>query len=177
MTIREGVLPNGVARPSFRRFWLALYRRQVEVAEAILGRAMEAWPARRIYHHLFGPALGLSGSLFTRGAIRYDDEHFVTYHTSRLMRRVRRSFVPPSADGPLAVVGGVGQESHLIGLRMVCDFLEAANWRIQWVPTHERGVYRDAVARHRPAAVLLSVGQRVGVVPARRIVWELRRQG
>jgi methanogenic corrinoid protein MtbC1 len=71
----------------------------------------------------------------------------------------------------------VGQESHLIGLRMVCDFLQAANWRIAWVETHERGVFREAVARHAPAAILLSVGRRVGVAPAHRIVRDLKRNG
>ena len=166
-----------VGRPNFRRYWLALYRREVKLAEGIVIRALAEWPARRIYHRLFGPALALSGTLFARGVVGYQEEHFITYHTLRFMRRVRRTFVPTRTTGPLALAGGVGQENHLIGLRMVCDFLQAANWQIRWVDTHERGVYREAVARQRPAAVLLSVGLRTGVEPARRIVWELRRVG
>lgn len=166
-----------VGRPNYRRYWLALYRREVDVAEGIVNRALAEWPARRIYHRLFEPALALSGTLFARGVVGYRDEHFITHHTLRFMRRVRRAFVPPCTTGPLALAGGVGQESHLIGLRMVCDLLQSANWRIAWVDTHERGVFAEAVARLGPAAVLLSVGRRVGVEPARRVVWYLRRRG
>jgi methanogenic corrinoid protein MtbC1 len=164
-------------RPNYRRYWLALYRREVGVASDIVDRMIAEWPSRRIYHRLFEPALALSGTLFARGAIGYVDEHFITYHTLRFMRRVRRTFVPRQTSGPLALASGVGQESHLIGLRMVCDFLQAANWRIAWVETHERGVFREAVARHAPAAILLSVGRRVGVAPAHRIVRDLKRNG
>ena len=164
-------------RPNYRRYWLALYRREVGIAETIVERAIAGWPPRRIYHRLFEPALALSGTLFARGVIGYRDEHFITCHTTRFMRFVRRTFVPRCTDGPLALASGVGQESHVIGLRMVCDFLRAANWRIVWLATHERGVFRDAVACHGPAAVLLSVGRRTGAVPARRVVRDLRRTG
>lgn len=177
MTWLGGRQSATIGRPNYRRYWLALYRREVGVAEEIVEGALADWPPRRIYHRLFEPALALSGTLFTRGTIGYRDEHFITYHTTRFMRRVRRTFVPRCTDGPLALASGVGQESHLIGLRMVCDLLQAANWRIAWLATHERGVFRDAVARHRPAAVLLSVGRRAGVVPARRVVRDLRRTG
>jgi methanogenic corrinoid protein MtbC1 len=176
MTLPEEHASN-VGRPNYRRYWLALYRRRVEVAERVLDSAMASWPARRIYHRLFEPALALSGTLFARGVISYDDEHFITFHTTRLMRRVRHTFVPRHPTGPLALASGVGQESHLIGLRMVCDFMQAANWRISWLATHERGVFRDAVRREAPAAVLLSLGRRVGVIPAQRVVRELRRSG
>jgi methanogenic corrinoid protein MtbC1 len=166
-----------VGRPNYRRYWLALYRREVGVAAEIVLDAMAQWPPRRIYHRLFEPALALSGTFFARGVIGYGDEHFITYQTLRFMRRVRRTFVPRHTTGLLALASGVGQESHLIGLRMVCDFMRAANWRIEWLSTHERGVFRAAVARHAPAAILLSVGRSVGVVPAQRVVRDLRRTG
>src|SRR4051794_37925942 len=101
-----------VGRPSYRRYWLALYGRQGEVAEEVVNRALAEWPARRIYHRFFEPALALSGTLFARGVVAYRDEHFITYHTLRFMRRVRRTFVLPRPTGPLALAGGVGQESH-----------------------------------------------------------------
>src|SRR6478752_6931659 len=121
---------GGARRPNYRRYWLALYRRDVVGAERVVEEALVAWSPQRIYLRLFEPALNLSGTLWARGRITHDDEHFVTHHTLRLMRRVRRQFVPLETDGPLAVATGVGQESHLIGLRMVCDFLRWANWRI-----------------------------------------------
>jgi methanogenic corrinoid protein MtbC1 len=177
MTRLDEEIRSAVGRPNYRRYWLALYRREVKVASDIVDRTIAEWPSRRIYHRLFEPALALSGTLFARGAIGYVDEHFITYQTVRFMRRVRRTFVPRLTSGPVALASGVGQESHLIGLRMVCDFMQAANWRIAWLATHERGVFREAVARCAPAAILLSVGRRVGVVPARRVVGDLRREG
>src|SRR4029079_12528615 len=100
----------------------------VEAAHRVVAAAMRRWPPQRIYLRLFSPALALSGTLWARGSITHQDEHFVTHHTLRFMRQVRRRFVPPTGStGPLAVATGVGQESHLIGLRMVCDFLAWAH--------------------------------------------------
>jgi len=167
---------GGARRPNYRRYWLALYRRDVAGAEQVVEEALVAWSPQRIYLRLFEPALNLSGTLWARGRITHDDEHFVTHHTLRLMRRVRRQFVPLETDGPLAVATGVGQESHLIGLRMVCDFLAWAHWRIHWLSSNDRGVAGDVVDRLRPDALLLSIGLDRGVVPARRIIREVRRR-
>ena len=77
---------------------------------------------------------------------------------------------------PLALATGVWQESHLIGLRMVCDFLQHDNWRVEWYPSNDRATVRDWTRRLRPAVVLLSVGLDRGVEPARRLVYELRHR-
>src|SRR5688572_15507160 len=108
----------------YRRYWLALYRRDVGVAGQIVERCLRCWRPGRLYLDLFEPALILSGTLFEKGRITYRDEHFVTHHTLQFLRRVRREFLrdrpapPPAA--PLALATGVEQESHVIGLRMVC---------------------------------------------------------
>jgi methanogenic corrinoid protein MtbC1 len=170
-------LSRHIGRPSHRRYWLALYHRDLPAAARVVDAAMRDWPPQRIYLRLFAPALALSGTLWARGAITHRDEHFVTHHTLRFMRRARRRFVPPAIpSGPLAVVTGVGQESHLIGLRMVCDFLAWAHWRIHWLTSNDRGVAGDVVDRLKPDAVLLSVGLDRGVVPAARMIGELRRR-
>src|SRR3712207_1120034 len=119
--------PGGDAPLSYRRYWHALYRRDVDAARAIVERALREWSPQRIYLRLFEPALGMSGTLFAAGKIGWQDEHVVTHHTIRFMRQVRRRFVPLETFGPLALATGVEQESHAIGLRMVCDFLQWAN--------------------------------------------------
>jgi methanogenic corrinoid protein MtbC1 len=161
-------------RPTYRKYWHALYRRDVAGAERIVDVARKAWKPGRIYLRLFQPALALSGKLWFAGAISYHDEHFVTYHTQRLMRRVRHDWVPAETTGPLALATGAGQESHLIGLQMVCDFLRAANWRIQWLTSNERTVLRRTIAAVRPEAFLLSIGLDHALAPARRMIQELR---
>jgi len=164
----------GRSRPSYRKYWHALYRRDVTAAERIVDLARETWKPGRIYLRLFQPALALSGKLWFAGSISYHDEHFVTYHTQRLMRRVRRDWVPAETTGPVALATGAGQESHLIGLRMVCDFLRAANWRIHWLPSNERTVLRRTVAAVRPDAFLLSIGLDHALGPAKRMIQEIR---
>jgi methanogenic corrinoid protein MtbC1 len=169
--------PETVSQPSFRRYWLSLYRRDVEQAAGVVRAAGERnWSAPRQFYRLFRPALNLSGTLFERGVISYDEEHFITFHTCRFLRDVRRRLIPTETSGPLALATGVGQESHLIGLRMVCDCLKLHDWRIHWAASSDRGVIRDAVAALRPSAVLLSIGMRSGIVPAGRLIAELRRQ-
>jgi methanogenic corrinoid protein MtbC1 len=162
------------SRPSYRKYWHALYRRDVARAEQIVDLARAAWKPGRVYLRLFQPALGLSGKLWAAGAITYHDEHFVTHHTQRLMRRVRRDWIPAETTGPLALAAGAGQESHLIGLRMVCDFLRAENWRVHWLPSNDRGVLRRTVAAVRPDAFLLSIGLDRALAQARRMIQELR---
>jgi methanogenic corrinoid protein MtbC1 len=91
------------------------------------------------------------------------------------MRRVRRQFVPQDSFGPLAIATGIGQESHLIGLQMVCDFLRWANWRIHFISSNERTVVSDLAARLQPQALLLSLGREQGIVPAGRLIAHMRR--
>jgi methanogenic corrinoid protein MtbC1 len=163
-------------RPSYRRYWLSLYHRDVAAAEREVDLAIRQWTPQRIYLRLFEPALNLSGTLWARGKITYQDEHHVTYHTLRFLRRVRRRFVQQETFGPLALAAGVGQESHMIGLRMVCDFLRWANWRVHWATTNDRAVIGELAERLQPAAVLLSMGRPEGAPHARRIIADLRRR-
>ena len=160
--------------PSYRRYWHALFRRDVAAAERVVVAARVVWKPGRIYLRLFQPALALSGKLWAAGAITYHDEHFVTYHTLRLIRRVRHQWVPRETTGPLAVATGAGQESHLVGLRMVCDFLGAENWRIRWLGANDRGVVRRAATSLRPEAFLISIGLDTALPRAARLIGELR---
>jgi len=164
-------------RPSYRRYWLSLYQRDVPGAERAVDDALRCWTPQRIYLRLFEPALNLSGTLWARGKITCQDEHFVSYHTLRFIRRVRRQFVPEETFGPLALAAGVGQESHMIGLRMVGDFLRWANWRVHWPSSNERAVIGELAERLNPAAVLLSMGRPESAPHARRIITDLRRRG
>jgi len=164
-------------RSTYRRYWMALYRRDVEAASRIVDQCLRDWKPEHIYLRLFEPALNLSGKLWAGGSIGYQDEHFVTYHTLRFLRRVRHRFVKPDPTGPLAMATAAGQESHLIGLRMVCDFLQADNWRIHWLPSNDRPVVRQATKRLQPDALLISIGLDLGLGPARRVIADVREAG
>ena len=177
MDAAEEVTVEGLNRSTYRRYWMALYKRDVPAAERIVDHCLGEWKPEHIYLRLFEPALNLSGKLWAGGSIHYRDEHFVTYHTLRLLRRVRHRFVKPNPTGPLAMATAAGQESHLIGLRMVCDFLQADNWRIHWLASNDRPVVRSAVKRLRPDALLISIGLDLGLRPAKRVISDARGAG
>jgi MerR family transcriptional regulator, light-induced transcriptional regulator len=160
-----------------RRLWVALYRRDVERASAIVDEALEAYEPFRIYLRLLAPTLAMSGTMWAQGTITFHDEHFITYHILRLMRRVRRRLVQQNPTGPVALAIRVGSNRHFIGLSMVCDFLRWDNWRIADAETDQRGVIRRAIAEHHPAAVLLSIGPCDSTTAACRITDDLRRIG
>jgi methanogenic corrinoid protein MtbC1 len=170
-------IESDVGRLSYKRYWMALYKRDVERAERIVELCLKLWKPERVYLRLFEPALNFSGQMWAAGCISHQDEHFVTYHTLRLIRRVRRQFVPAETYGPLAMATSSAQESHVIGLRMVCDFLQSENWRIHWLSSNDRATLRQAAGRLRPQAMLISIGLDVGLAPARRMIGELRGSG
>jgi methanogenic corrinoid protein MtbC1 len=174
MDFAAGTAVEVSSRPSYRKYWHALYRRDVAAAEAVVDQARRTWKPGQVYLRLFQPALALSGKLWAAGNITYHDEHFVTHQTLRLMRRVRHDWIPRQTTGPLAVATGAGQESHLIGLRMVCDFLMAENWRIHWLAANDRGVVRKTAAALRPEALLLSIGLDTALGLAARMIGDLR---
>lgn len=177
MSAAANGLRAGRSRPDYRRYWAALYRRDVETAARIVDRCLRQWPRQRVYLRLFEPALNLSGALFARGRVTYRDEHFITWHTLRFLRVARHGFARPGPNGPLALAAGVGQESHLIGLRMVCDFLQHDGWRTAWFPSNDRATVNNTTARLNPAAVLLSIGLDPGLCHATRLIRDLRRGG
>ena len=170
-------IPAELTRSTYRRYWMALYKRDVPAAERIVEQCLQDWKPEHIYLRLFEPALNLSGKLWAGGSIHYRDEHFVTYHTLRFVRRVRHRFVRHNPTGPLAMATAAGQESHLIGLRMVCDFLQADNWRIHWLPSNDRAVVRQAARRLQPDALLISIGLDTGLTQARRVIADTRGAG
>ena len=166
-----------VNRSTYRRYWMALYRRDVPAAGRIIDQCLRDWRPEHVYLRLFEPALNLSGKLWAAGTITYRDEHFVTYHTLRFLRRARHRFIKREPTGPLAMATAAGQESHLIGLRMVCDFLQADNWRIHWLASNDRPVVRQAARRLQPDALLISIGLDLGLAPARRVISNVRGAG
>jgi methanogenic corrinoid protein MtbC1 len=166
------------SRPNtYRRYWLSLYRRDVAQARSIVETLRQTWTPWRIYLQLFAPALELSGAEWAAGNISHRDEHFVTYHTLRFMRPVRHKLIRTPPAGPRALATGVGTDAHRIGLQMVCDFLNAANWRTRALRTNERGTLRDAIAADQPQALLFSIRYDRDLPEAHRLVADARRSG
>jgi methanogenic corrinoid protein MtbC1 len=162
---------------TYRRYWAALHRRDVAQAQDIVNQWLHERTPQQIYMRLFLPALNLSGVKWAAGEIDHRDEHFITYNTLRFMRIVRHKMVVENPTGPLAIAAGVAQESHRIGLRMCCDFIQSDNWRIVWLRGTERALLREAITEHKPDMLMFSIGMQEGIEPTRRLIQEARRCG
>lgn len=164
---------------NFRKFWLHLMRGDHAAGEAMLDDLLRCYRPQQLYLRLLVPTLALSGTLFALGRITYHDEHRVTWSCVRLLRRLRRH-LPPAPAGTrvrVALATGVGQESHRIGLRMVCDLMAPAGWKSYFLSTNDRGTLHEAIRRLKPDALLLSVGRVQNFDAAARLVAEARRAG
>ncbi len=171
----QSAKPERLRAGTYRRYWAALLRRDVPQARDIVRLQLQQLTAQQIYMRLFLPALNLSGVKWAAGEISHRDEHFITYNTLRLMRIVRREMVVENPTGHVVIAAGVAQESHRIGLRMCCDFLQSDNWRIVWLRGTERAVLREAIAEHKPDMLMFSIGMQQGIEPTRRLIQEARR--
>lgn len=161
----------------FRRFWVLLLRGRFEAAESMVDDLLRCYRPQFLYLRLFIPALSLSGTMFALGRITYHDEHRVTWGCLRLMRHVRSKLPKPDPTGLRAIATGVGQDSHLIGLRMVCDLMQCVGWQVTFLSTNERGTLRHALMRQPVNALLLSIGREDEFPHARRLIVEARRCG
>ena len=88
------------------------------------------------------------------------DEHVATEITLREMDRLRERLPLTPAPGPRAALASVDGETHVVGLRMLADFLLIDGWNVDYlgasVPAADLA---DFVARRRPDLVALSVSQ------------------
>ncbi len=83
-----------------------------------------------IYQHVFQPVQREVGRLWQVNQITVAQEHYCTAITDAMIGELKGRANPEAGDGPLFVGACVPGEQHSIGLRMVCDEMEAHNWRV-----------------------------------------------
>jgi MerR family transcriptional regulator, light-induced transcriptional regulator len=122
--------------PDRARDYLAVFRaRGQEAAFHLLQEEVSRGAGmRELYLDIFAPALREVGRLWALGKLAVGEEHAFSEATLRLMSLF---FAGGPSPTPLAgmrcvAVSGSG-EAHLIGIRMVADFLRAAGWDVSFV--------------------------------------------
>lgn len=83
-----------------------------------------------IYQHVFQPVQREVGRLWQVNQITVAQEHYCTAITEAMIGQLHPGRKPETIDGHLFVGACVPGEQHSIGLRMVCDEMEAHGWRI-----------------------------------------------
>jgi methanogenic corrinoid protein MtbC1/DNA-binding XRE family transcriptional regulator len=90
---------------------------------------------RRTYLDVLEPALKEVGRLWAHGELSVAEEHVISQATERIMSRVYSlEGTPREATGEaVCCVLAVSSEQHLIGPRMVSDFLRLDGWNVQFL--------------------------------------------
>ena len=107
----------------------ALLRRDSARARRVVEEALEnGAPVPDVYLGVLEPALREVGHRWAMGALNVAEEHYATAVAQSILDALSRQLPRAPRDGRLAVVTGSPEEQHVLGARMVADFLEADGW-------------------------------------------------
>ena len=158
----DEVLPGRAPLQPLAVEYLRLLR--VEGKGAALARLRQAVAEgagiREIYLHVFEPALKEAGRLWSAGELSVGEEHAISEATQQLMSEMQAGVGEPrSASGrPRCVSLAAGGERHVIGARMVADFLSFSGWDVDFLGGNlSIGHILEALAAKPPALLALSV--------------------
>jgi methanogenic corrinoid protein MtbC1 len=88
-------------------------------------------PVQRLYLEVLQPALHEVGRLWEHARIGVAHEHLATQITQSVLARLSARLAPAGAgNGRSAIVSCSPGELHVVGGRMVADFLEADGWTV-----------------------------------------------
>ncbi len=109
----------------------ALVGRNSGRARAVVHAALaDAVPVPEIYLEILQPAMYEIGHRWAIDELNVAEEHYATAVTQRLLDELSPRIRMPPRDGRLAVVCAAPGELHVLGARMVADFLEADGWEV-----------------------------------------------
>ena len=152
--------PETPAAAAFAEYVAALRAGNRRAAFAVVDRAAgEGMQLGDVYMDVFQPALREIGRLWQENAISVADEHLATAITQAAMARLfERSFEWSDEARPSILAACGDTERHEVGLRMLCDMLEARGWTADYlgasVPVES---LVQMVTARRPTVVALSV--------------------
>lgn len=110
-----------------------------------------------IYQDLLLPAMITIGTWYRVEAIDTAQEHMASAITERMMSRVVQHSVPARRHGRTALLGCGPNSWHVIGLRMVADYLYLNGWHTLFLGANmPNKCFLNAVEQHQPDLVLVS---------------------
>lgn len=116
------------------RYVDALVRGEQALAHAVIADARkQGIGAARIYLEVLAPSQDRIGELWHEGALNVAQEHLATSITMAVMDTLRGEMQPRKLLGARAVVTPVEGDEHVIGARMVSDFLSMDGWEVDFL--------------------------------------------
>lgn len=117
----------------------------------------EEMPLLTIYTDFLTPCMTLVGQWYKQGQIDEAQEHYASNITERMMARAMHSRVTSRKTGRTAILGLAPDNWHVLGIRMVSDYLRLLGWKTLYlganVPVES---FVSSVRQHQPDLVLTS---------------------
>lgn len=105
----------------------------IKASEAVTDALSKGLSPSKVYSKVLVPSLTEVGSLWHAGKLGVAEEHLATQITIHEMTRVKQLIKPKSSLGKKAVVAAVDGERHMIGARVVADFLYMDGWEVDFL--------------------------------------------
>lgn len=139
-----------------RRFVDALVLGERTLASAVVSDArQQGISAARIYLDVFAPSQVKLGDLWIEGTINIAQENLATSITLDMMDALNDEMEPRKTLGFRAVVTSVEDDFHVVGARMVADFLGIDGWDVDFlsnpIPVNDLVEF----VRQRPADIVV----------------------
>ena len=126
--------PHGDSSALARGYLDALLRGDPSRAAVVVTQARErGLSAPRIYLEMLAPAQEELGSLWRRKRLSVAQEHLATEITLHEMEKLRQGLEPGGRPGARVVVTTVAGDSHMVGARMLADFLLLDGWTVDYL--------------------------------------------
>ena len=127
-----------------------------------------------IYQDVMAPAMAFIDHWHRGEEIDTAQEHMASAITERMMSRVVQRTVPAKRLDKIALLGCGPNSWHVIGLRMVADYLTLCGWKTYFLGANvPHKCFLKAVEQNRPDLVLLSCVAEDGLACGLSLIREL----
>jgi methanogenic corrinoid protein MtbC1 len=134
-------------------------------------------PLIDIYQDVLSVAMAHVGNWYKVEAIDEAHEHLASYLTERMMARTMQVIGPTRRHDRVAILGCAPNGWHVIGLRMIGDYLRFCGWRTLYLGANvPQAAFLSAVTQHSPNMVLLSCSADVATDETIGLLGALRAQ-
>ena len=150
-----------------------------DASELIEGLSRGTMGIRRTYLEVLEPALKEVGRLWAHGELSVGEEHIISEATERIMSRIfSLEEAPREEPGEMSCcVLAVSSEQHLIGPRMVSDFLHMDGWRVRFLGGN-LGIRHllEAIAARPVNLIAVSVATSANITEAADLIATVREK-
>ena len=127
-----------------------------------------------IYQDVLLPAMVSIGTWYLVDAIDTAQEHLASAITERIMGKVVQHAIPAKSVNRTAILGCGPNSWHVIGLRMVADYLHLSGWKALFLGANMPvKCFVSSVEQHNPDLVLVSCMAEEGLEPGLELVKKL----